>query len=48
VAEMFTLADKRLRKIVVQGVVKEFEEGSRTGVKGEMAGVGRVVLGGLM
>jgi len=48
VAEMFTKADSRVRKIIVQGVVKEFEEGSRGGVKNEVAGVGRVVLGGLM
>ncbi|KAN0108370.1 hypothetical protein V8E51_008112 [Hyaloscypha variabilis] len=48
VAEMFTKADARVRKIIVQGVVKEFEDSSRAGVKGEVAGVGRVVLGGLM
>ncbi|QSZ31668.1 hypothetical protein DSL72_001235 [Monilinia vaccinii-corymbosi] len=48
VAEMFTKADARVRKIVVQGVVKEFEDSSRGGVKTEVAGVGRVVLGGLM
>ena len=48
VAEMFTKADARVRKIIVQGVVKEFEDSSRSGVKSEVAGVGRVVLGGLM
>ena len=48
VAEMFTKADARVRKIIVQGVVKEFEDSSRGGVKSEVAGVGRVVLGGLM
>ena len=48
VAEMFTKADSRVRKIIVQGVVKEFEDSSRAGVKSEVAGVGRVVLGGLM
>jgi hypothetical protein len=48
VAEMFTKADARVRKIIVQGVVKEFEDSSRAGVKSEVAGVGRVVLGGLM
>ncbi|KAH6674097.1 hypothetical protein B0J14DRAFT_31255 [Halenospora varia] len=47
-AEMFTKADARVRKIIVQGVVKEFEDSSRVGVKSEVAGVGRVVLGGLM
>lgn len=48
IAEMFTKADARVRKIIVQGVVKEFEDSSRGGVKSEVAGVGRVVLGGLM
>jgi hypothetical protein len=48
VAEMFTKADGRVRKIIIQGVVKEFEDSSRSGVKSEIAGVGRVVLGGLM
>jgi hypothetical protein len=48
IAEMFTKADGRIRKIIVQGVVKEFEENSRSGVKSEVAGVGKVVLGGLM
>jgi hypothetical protein len=48
IAEMFTKADARIRKIIVQGVVKEFEESSRSGVKSEVAGVGKVVLGGLM
>lgn len=48
VGEMFTQADKRVRRIIVQGVVKEFEESSRMGVRSEVAGVGKVVLGGLM
>jgi hypothetical protein len=48
IAEMFTKADARIRKIIVQGVVKEFEESSRGGVKSEVAGIGTVVLGGLM
>lgn len=48
VAEMFTKADARVRKIVIQGVVKEFEDNCRSGVKCEIAGVGKVVLGGLM
>lgn len=46
--ELFTKADARVRKIVVQGVVREFEGACREGVKGEVRGVGRVVLGGLM
>lgn len=48
IAELFTKADSRVRKIIVQGVVKEFEDSSRAGVKGELAGVSKVVLGGLM
>jgi hypothetical protein len=48
IAEMFTKADARVRKIIVQGVVKEFEDSSRAGVKSEVAGIGKVVLGGLM
>ncbi len=48
VAEMFTKADAKVRKIIVHGVVKEFEESSRSGVRSEVAGIGKVVLGGLM
>ncbi|GAO19365.1 hypothetical protein UVI_02045520 [Ustilaginoidea virens] len=48
VAEMFTKADARLRKIIVQGVVKEFEEHSRAHIRAEVASIGKVVLGGLM
>ncbi|KAI0856282.1 hypothetical protein F4860DRAFT_420139 [Xylaria cubensis] len=48
VVELFTKADQRVRKIIVQGVVKEFEDSSRTGLKQEVANVGKVVLGGLM
>ncbi|KAK0720730.1 hypothetical protein B0H67DRAFT_487045 [Lasiosphaeris hirsuta] len=48
VAEMFTKVDSRVRKIIVQGVIKEFEDSSRAGVKAEVGNVGRVVLGGLM
>ena len=46
VAELFTKADARVRKILVQGVVKEFEDSSRQGVKSEVACIGKVVLGG--
>ena len=48
VAELFTKADARVRKILVQGVVKEFEDSSRAHVKTEVANIGKVVLGGLM
>ena len=48
VAELFTKADGRVRKIVVGGISGEFGEVSRQGVRTEMAGIGKVVLGGLM
>jgi hypothetical protein len=47
VGEMFTKADAKVRKVIVAGVVREFEDWSRTSVKSEIAGVGKVVLGGL-
>lgn len=48
VGEMFAKADSKVRKIILGGVVKEFEEASRSGVKAELGGVGKVVLGGLL
>ncbi|KAK4180557.1 hypothetical protein QBC36DRAFT_319901 [Triangularia setosa] len=48
VAELFSKADGKVRKLLVQGVVREFEEGTRSGVRSEVANVGRVVLSGLM
>ncbi|KAH7389474.1 hypothetical protein DE146DRAFT_747622 [Phaeosphaeria sp. MPI-PUGE-AT-0046c] len=41
-------ADARVRKIILAGVVREFEESCRAGLKSEVGGVGKVVLGGLM
>lgn len=46
--DVFSKADARLRKVIVGGVVREFEDASRSAAKSELAGVGRVVLGGLM
>ncbi|KAI9369989.1 hypothetical protein BJX61DRAFT_115196 [Aspergillus egyptiacus] len=46
--ELFTKADARLRKIIVAGIVREFEDASRTAARTEFAGVSRVVLGGLL
>ncbi|KAJ5683203.1 hypothetical protein N7462_006368 [Penicillium macrosclerotiorum] len=46
--ETFSKADAKLRKIMVAGAVREFEDASRNGVKNEVAGVSRVVLGGLL
>lgn len=48
VAELFAKADARLRKVIVAGIIKEFEDATRAGVKAEVAGIGKVVLGGLM
>ncbi|KAK8099076.1 uncharacterized protein PG998_012317 [Apiospora kogelbergensis] len=48
IAELFTKADARVRKIIIQGVVKEFEDSSRAGLKQEVGNVSKVVLGGLM
>jgi hypothetical protein len=48
IADMFSKADGRIRKIIVQGVVKEFEDSCRVGAKSEVASIGKVVLGGLM
>ncbi|MCJ1454985.1 hypothetical protein MMC28_005338 [Mycoblastus sanguinarius] len=46
--ETFSKADARLRKVIVAGIIKEFEDASRSGAKAEFAGLGKVVLGGLM
>ena len=48
VGDIFAKADSRLRKVIVSGIVKEFEDASRSGAKVELAGVSRVVLGGLV
>lgn len=48
VVELFTKADAKLRKIIVQGVVKDLEDATRAGIKTEVANVAKVVLGGLM
>ena len=46
--EIFAKADARLRKVMVAAVIKEFEDSSRSGAKSELAGIGKVILGGLM
>ncbi|KAF2736440.1 hypothetical protein EJ04DRAFT_551324 [Polyplosphaeria fusca] len=48
VGDLFNKADARVRKIILAGMVREFEESCRQGVRGEVGGVGKVVLGGLM
>ncbi|KAG7289689.1 hypothetical protein NEMBOFW57_006065 [Staphylotrichum longicolle] len=48
VGELFAKADSKIRKLFIQGVVREFEEMGRAGTRGEVASVGKVVLSGLM
>lgn len=48
VGETFFKADAKLRKIIVAGIVKEFEEASRGGAKNEITSISKVVLGGLI
>ena len=48
VSETFIKADAKLRKIIVAGIVKDFEEASRGGAKSEITSISKVVLGGLM
>lgn len=48
VGDLFSKADARVRKLLLAGTVREFEESCRVGVRTEVGGVGKVVLGGLM
>ena len=48
VGDAFSKADKAIRKILVSNVLREFEDSTRATVKGEVAGLGKLVLGGLM
>ncbi|KAF2720812.1 hypothetical protein K431DRAFT_285504, partial [Polychaeton citri CBS 116435] len=47
VSEAFAKTDKAVRKVLISSVQREFEDSTRTGVRGEVAGLGRLVLGGL-
>lgn len=48
VSDAFVKADAKIRRLLVQGVVKEWEEAVRAGVKKEVVGVGKEVLAGMM
>ncbi|OAA56788.1 hypothetical protein ISF_07304 [Cordyceps fumosorosea ARSEF 2679] len=48
VAELFAKADAKVRKLIVQNMVKDFEEHSKAHIKSEVANIGKVVLSGLM
>lgn len=45
---MFTKTDAKIRKVMVGGIIRDFETASRDIVKRELNGVQKVVLGGLM
>jgi hypothetical protein len=46
--EIFSKADGKMRKVMFAAAVKEFEEATRSGIKTEIASIGKVILGGLM
>ena len=48
VAEQFAKADTKVRKLVIQGPAKEFEESTKAHVRMELGNINKVVLGGLM
>lgn len=48
VAEQFAKADTKIRKLIIQGPAKEFEESTRAHLKMELGNINKVVLGGLM
>lgn len=48
VSELFNKTDAKIRKIMVAGIVRDFEAAARENAKKELAGVQKVVLGGLM
>jgi hypothetical protein len=47
-SEMFTKVDARIRKVMVGGILREFEAASRDSAKKELMSVQKVVLGGLI
>ncbi|KAI6244768.1 hypothetical protein HI914_07239 [Erysiphe necator] len=47
-AELFTKADSKVKKLILQGVMKELEDRSRNGIKNELTGIGNVISNGLM
>jgi len=47
-AEAFAKTDKQLRKVLVTSIANEFENKTRQDVKSEVAGLSKLVLGGLM
>jgi len=48
IGEAFAKADKAVRKILISNLMREFEDSTRQSLKGEVAGLGKLVLGGLL
>ena len=48
VADLFSKADAKVRKLVTSEITKDMEGRSKDGVRREMAGVGRLIMGSLM
>ena len=48
VGEIFSKADKAVRKILVSNVMREMEDSTKYGAKAEVAGLGKLVLGPLI
>lgn len=48
IGELFTKADAKVRKLLIASLVQDFEDATKQGIRTELAGVGKVVLGGLM
>lgn len=48
ISETFTKVDARIRKVMLGGIIREFETSCRDSAKRELMGVQKVVLGGLM
>ena len=47
VADTFTKADEKVRKLLMTGLIRDFEEVSKQSIRTEIAGIGKLVLGGL-
>ena len=48
VGELFGKMDAKMRKFIVHGIVKELEDNAKAGIKNEIAGISKVVMGGLV
>lgn len=48
ISELFNRTDAKIRKIMVAGIIRDFETTARENAKKELNGVQKIVLGGLM